>query len=74
MLKTIAQLQHMIGERSYTFLCDNTSPLPEIKESLCQFIAYVNNLEQQAKMAQESHAAAQQEQAPDIEPALEKAE
>lgn len=74
MIKTLAQLKHIIGDRDYTFLCESTSPLPEIKESLCQFIAYVNNVEQQAKAAQEAQAAAQKEQEPDITPALEKAE
>jgi hypothetical protein len=37
--------KHQIGERSYYFTCDSNSPIVEIKDALCHFIATVVNFE-----------------------------
>ena len=74
MIKNTVQIDYIIGSNTYTFICGNTSPLPEIKEALCHFLKYVGNIEDQAKAQQEAQGAEQKDQAPDIEPALEKAE
>jgi hypothetical protein len=45
MLKNIAKLEFKIGERLYQFLCDNDSPLPELKEVFFQFQKYIGQIE-----------------------------
>ncbi len=74
MLKNTVQIDYIIGSNTYTFICGNTSPLPEIKEALCYYMKYIGNIEDHAKSQQEAQASEQKEQAPDIAPPLEKAE
>lgn len=78
MLKNTVQIDHVIGNNTYTFICGNTAPLTEIKDALCQFMKFVGNAEDQAKAQLEQQAATQaeeqKEQEPDIKPAIEKAE
>ena len=50
MLKNIAKLECKIGERVYQFLCDNDSPLPELKEAFFQFQKFVGQIEDQAEI------------------------
>lgn len=38
--------EHKVAERAYQFICDNDSPLSEIKDALCHFVAYMVNFEQ----------------------------
>lgn len=70
MIKTKAQLEHKIGERIFHFLCDNDSPLHEVKEALSQFIGHVTNIENAAKEQQEAAEKKKAEEAgiPVIEP------
>lgn len=70
MLKNLARLEHVIGERAYHLFCDQSSPIHEIKEALCEFLKFVGNIEDQVKQQQ---ASTQTESVPDIEP-LEKVE
>lgn len=53
MLKNISRLENKINEKTYQFLCDMDSPLPEVKEALFQFIKYVGQIEDQIKAKQE---------------------
>lgn len=52
MLSNMSKLESKIGNKVYQLICDQDSPLNHVKESLCHFIAYVNNLEEQIKAAQ----------------------
>lgn len=49
MIKSITQLEHKIGDKVFHFLCDHDSPIQEVKESLCQFLGYVANVENAVK-------------------------
>jgi hypothetical protein len=53
MLKNISRLEHKIGERIYHFSCEMESPIPDVKESLVQFIKYIAQIEDQIKSHQE---------------------
>jgi hypothetical protein len=53
MLKNIARLECMIGEKVYHLMCDNDSPLDQVKEALFQFQKYIGQIEDSAKAAQE---------------------
>lgn len=59
MKKDIVQLECMIGERRFQFLCESNSTIVEVKEALSQFISYATQvanaaaLEQQKKQEQE---------------------
>ena len=53
MLKNISRLENKINEKTYQFLCDMDSPLPEVKEALFQFVKYVGQIEDQIKAKQE---------------------
>ena len=75
MLKNLVQLDHKIGENTYQFLCQNTAPLHEIKDALCQFMKYVGNIEDQVRANQEAEKQkTSSEDAPDITPELAQAE
>ena len=45
MIKNIVKLEHKIGERVYHLLCDNDSPISEVKEALAQFLGYAVAIE-----------------------------
>lgn len=57
MLKNIVQLEHIVEGRVYHLLCDNNSPLNEVKDALVKFIGYVTQVEDAAKAKQEADAA-----------------
>lgn len=61
MLKNIATLQHVIGSNAYRFECDAQAPIAEVKESLCEFMKYVGNIEDAAKKAAAEKEAAAKE-------------
>ena len=49
MLKNISQLEYKIGERVYQLNCASDSPIVEAKEAVSQFMAYLVQIENQAK-------------------------
>lgn len=54
MIKNITRLEHKIGDKVYHFLCDQDSPIHEVKEALLQFISFatqVANASAQTKVA-----------------------
>jgi hypothetical protein len=53
MLKNISRLETKINEKTYQFLCDMDSALPEVKEALFQFVKYVGQIEDQIRAKQE---------------------
>lgn len=57
MLKNISRLEHKIGDRVYHLLCDNDSPLNEVKDALFQFLKYVGQIEDAVKAQQEQKQA-----------------
>lgn len=60
MLKNISRLEHKVGDRVYHLICDNDSPLNDVKDALCKFLSYVDQIAEAAKANQ----AAQQEAQP----------
>jgi hypothetical protein len=58
---TVKTFKHQIGERVYYFMCDKASPLGEVKDSLCHFIAHMVNFESQVIAEMQKQ---QQEQVP----------
>lgn len=53
MLKNISRLETKINEKTYQFLCDMDSQLPQVREALFQFVKYVDCVEEQLKAKQE---------------------
>jgi hypothetical protein len=45
MLKNIVKLEVTVGERIYHLLCDNDSPIGEVKEALFQIAKVVGDIE-----------------------------
>jgi hypothetical protein len=64
MLKNISKLELKVGEKTYQFLCDNDSPLNDIKEAIFQFQKYVGVIEDQIKAQMEAQAKAASEAMP----------
>lgn len=71
MIKTEAQLEHKIGEKIFHFLCDNDSPLHEVKEALSQFMAHVVGIENAVKANEEKHKAEHPSEVTEEHPAQE---
>lgn len=53
MLKNISKLEVVIGEKTYSLLCDNDSPTTSIKEACFQFLKFVGQVEDQVKAQNE---------------------
>jgi len=71
MLKNLTKLEHKIGDRVYSLLCEMDSPLSDVKDSLFQFIKYIAQIEDQLKAQQESSKPQQSNEpipTPDISP------
>jgi hypothetical protein len=51
MFKSIVKLEHKIGDRVYSFVCDNDSPLGEAHDALAKFKAHVVDLINKAEPA-----------------------
>lgn len=51
MIKHLSQLKHKIGEREFLLLCENDSPLDEIKIVLFEFLKVIGKIEDSAKAA-----------------------
>ena len=54
MIKNLCSLEHTVGDRVYRLLCDNDSPLNDIKEVLFQFQKYIGQIEDQVKAQQDA--------------------
>lgn len=55
MIKQITQIEHVIGDRVYHFICDPNSQTNEVREALYKFLGYVDALEKKiAEAAQEN--------------------
>jgi len=52
MLKTIARLEHKIGDKVYHLLCDSDSPISDVKEAISQFMGHVVGVENAVKAQQ----------------------
>jgi len=63
MLKTIARLEHKIGDRLFHFTCDQDSPVTEVKEALCQFLAFATQIE---KAVAANNPPASEEKPPEV--------
>lgn len=64
MIKNICRLEHKVGEKIYQLLCDQDSPLVDVKEALFEFTKYVGKIEDQVK-AQQAQAEAEKLKAED---------
>jgi len=47
-MKERKTFEYQIGERRYQFVCDNDSPLGEVKDALCHFIGHMIDFEKSA--------------------------
>jgi hypothetical protein len=61
MLKNIVRLDEKVNNKDYTLICDNDSPLPDVKEALFQMLKYVGQLEDAAKAIQVTEAPKEEE-------------
>jgi len=59
MFKSIVKLEHKIGERIYSFTCDNDSPLGEAHDALAKFKSHVVDLINRAEQAKTEQPAQQ---------------
>lgn len=66
MLKNISQLECVIAEKTYRFLCDSDSPLQHVGEALILFISYKDKVESAVKIAQEELSKQQAEKPKDV--------
>lgn len=57
MLKNIVRLEHIVGDRVYHLLCDNDSPITEVREALNNFLNLMDQIEANVKAQQEQKAA-----------------
>lgn len=64
MLKNISKLELKVGEKVYQFICDNDSPLSDIKEAIFQFQKYIGVVEDNIKQQMEAKAQADAESLP----------
>lgn len=60
MLKNIVRLEFIVNDKVYHFVCDNDSPLHDIKEALFQCQKYVGALEDNIKAQMEAKKAAEE--------------
>jgi len=51
MIKSIAGLKYVIGNREFHFYCDNDSPTTEVKEAFFHFLKVIGQIEDNAKAA-----------------------
>jgi hypothetical protein len=49
MLKQISQLEHIIENRAFRFVCDHDAPIHFVKEALFQMQKYIGQVEDYAK-------------------------
>jgi len=64
MIRNLAQLEVMVGDKIYRLLCDQDSPIAAVKEALFQLSSYVAKIEEKvaedAKKAEEEKAKVEQ--------------
>lgn len=51
MIRNLTVIECMVGERAYRLMCENDSPLLEVKEALSKFIAHVVKIEESHEKA-----------------------
>ena len=51
MVKLLARMDLVIGDREYVLLCDQSSPISEVRQALSQFQANCDAIEEAAKAA-----------------------
>ncbi len=67
MLVNISKLEVVVEGRTYSFLCNNDSPLAHIKEVLFQYQKYIGQIEDNVKAQQDKIKADQENQPPQEE-------
>jgi hypothetical protein len=56
MFKTLAKLEHKVGERIYQFACDGDAPLGEVHDALARFKGHLVDLISTADKAERNAA------------------
>jgi hypothetical protein len=51
MIKNIVELEVKVAEKIYRFICDNDSPIPEVKEAIFQLTKIVAAIEEKSMSA-----------------------
>ena len=54
MLRNISQLDCKVGEKLYSLLCDQDSPLEHVKGALFEFLKYIGKVEDAMKLTVEA--------------------
>lgn len=58
MIKTVAKLEHKIGDRVYQFICDHDAPLGEVHDALTKFrshvVGVINSVEKDSEKSKEA--------------------
>lgn len=67
MIKSVARLEHKIGDRIYHMICDNDSPIAEVKEALFKFMGHVSQVEDAAEKQAECSKACEAEPKPEAQ-------
>lgn len=68
MLKNISKLELKINDKLYQLLCENDSPLNDVKEALFQYQKYVGQLEDNLKSSQEKEEKDKENKEEEIKP------
>ena len=58
MIKNKTQIETVISEKTYNFLCDQDSTLDSVRSALHNFLGMVDQIEERIKKAQEEAAKA----------------
>jgi len=74
MLKNITKLELQLNNRNFQLLCDNDSPIADIKEILFQFQKFVGQIEDQIKSKQEAEKAQEENKVEPIQEEVKQAE
>jgi hypothetical protein len=53
MFKLVSQLEHTVEGKIFQFVCAHDSQIAHAREALCKFLAFIENVEQQAKLSQQ---------------------
>lgn len=66
MIKNIVRLEHTIADKAFHFYCDHDASTTMIKESLCQFMKFVGQIEDQVKAQIDASAPPMEPPIPDV--------
>ncbi len=54
MLRNLIQLEHVIGEKPFRFICAPDAPIQQVKDALLEFLKYVGKIEDEVRAQTEA--------------------